>query len=111
MMLSRVARPGPLGLSLSRALQPRLSPLLLTRSFSRTTPVRQGLQLPPWLNFSNVRAYWPQIAVGAGGLVVVYGMSSVSVGLRVYGYSALPELLPDFSPTGHVLGHRDISLS
>ena len=33
--------------------------------------------MPPWLTVSNIKAYWPQIAAGAGGLVVIYGMSTV----------------------------------
>lgn len=77
-LLTRGARAAPARLPLRRSLPLRPSPLSLgVRAFSRSTSAQQGLQLPPWLTLGNVRAYWPQIAVGAGGLVVVYGMSSV----------------------------------
>lgn len=77
-LLTRGARAAPARLTLRRSLPLQPSPFSLgVRAFSRSTSAQQGLQLPPWLTLGNVRAYWPQIAIGAGGLVVVYGMSSV----------------------------------
>lgn len=58
---------------------PRLH-FLTQRTFSRTSQLRQntgGFKIPPWATLGNVKKYWPQLVAGAGGLVVIYGLSNV----------------------------------
>jgi hypothetical protein len=53
---------------------------LTQRTFSRTSQLRQntgGFKIPPWATLGNVKKYWPQLVAGAGGLVVIYGLSNV----------------------------------
>ena len=62
-----------------RQIAPRGIRPLTVRQFSKSPQTRQlsGLKIPPWATFANAKKYWPQLAAAAGGLVVIYGLSSV----------------------------------